>query len=124
VASDYNRLATAQAKIGARQASLTSHTRAVSMVRALQQSDPANVELRVALGLALAGRADAQAAFARGRPVLSPPAVDLEAAERDYAESVAIFTALQEAGAIQGTDLETLQNNRQQLAKVQAERAR
>jgi hypothetical protein len=94
------------------------------MVRALQQRNPSNVELRVALGLALGGRADAHAAFARARP--APPArtADLEAAERDYTESVAIFEALRQAGEIQGTDLDTLENNRRELARVRAERGR
>ena len=65
VASDYNRLATSQAKLGEREASLANHTRAVTMSRDLQRENPANVELRVAVGLALAGRADAYAGFAR-----------------------------------------------------------
>ena len=122
VASDHNRLATAEARIGQRQASLDSHTRAVTLVRELQARNPGNVELKVALGLALAGRADAYAAFARRRP--SPPtrAADLAAAERDYAESVALFTALKDAGAIQGTDLETLEANRRALDLVRVER--
>ena len=124
LASDYNRLATAQTKTGARQAALANHTRAVAMIRELQQKNPANVELRVAVGLALGGRADAYAAFARARPAPSTRAADLEAAERDYAESVAIFTELQQAGSIQGTDLETLENNRKQLESVRAERSR
>jgi eukaryotic-like serine/threonine-protein kinase len=124
LASDYNRLATAQVKLGAREPALANHTRAVDMARELQQKNEANVELRVALGLALAGRADAYAAFARTRPIRPTSAADLEAAERDYAASVAIFTALQQAGSIQGTDLETLENNRRALEKVRAERAR
>ena len=49
---------------------------------------------------------------------------DLTAAERDYAESVAIFTALQQSGAIQGTDLETLENNRRSLETVRSLLAR
>ena len=124
LASDYNRLATVQAKIGARAAALSNHDRAVAMAQKLEQSNPANVELRVALGLALAGRADAYASFARARPAPPTRAADLQAAERDYAESVAIYTALQQAGSIQGTDLETLQNNRRQLEAVRAERSR
>jgi len=124
LASDYNRLATVQAKIGARAAALSNHDRAVAMAEELEKRNPANVELRVALGLALAGRADAYASFARARPAPPTRAADLEAAERDYAESVAIYTALQQGGSIQGTDLETLQNNRKQLAAVRAERSR
>lgn len=95
------------------------------MVRELQKKNPANVELQVAIGLALASRADAYAAFARNPSASATTrARDFEAAERDYAESVAIFTALQQAGSIQGTDLETLENNRKALEKVRAERAR
>jgi non-specific serine/threonine protein kinase/serine/threonine-protein kinase len=121
VASDYNRLATSQAKLGMREASLSNHTRAVTMARDLQQRNPANVELRVALGLALAGRADAYAAFAR-RPASRTRAADLAAAERGYAESVEIYTALQQAGSIEGTDLETLATNRKALEAVRKER--
>jgi hypothetical protein len=82
------------------------------------------VELRVAVGLALAGRADAYAAFARRRPAGPSREADLAAAERDYAESVSIFTALQQAGSIQGTDLQTLDNNRRALERIRQERSR
>jgi tetratricopeptide (TPR) repeat protein len=123
LASDYNRLATAQVKVGARDGALTNHARAIAMARELQRKNPVNVELRVAVGLALASRADAYAAFARTRPVPPTRAADLAAAERDYAESVAIYTELQQAGSIQGTDLETLENNRKQLETVRRERS-
>ena len=119
LAADHNRLATVQAKLGDRAATLTNHSRAVEMVTALQQKNPANVEWRVALGLALAGRADAYAAFARA-PGSASRAADLAAAERDYAASVAIYAALQQAGSIQGTDLETLENNRRALDTVRS----
>jgi eukaryotic-like serine/threonine-protein kinase len=122
LASDYNRLATSQAKLGARDAALANHTRAVTMSRSLQRENPANVELSVALGLALAGRADAYAGFARARASRSR-GEDLAAAERDYAESVEIYIALQKAGSIEGTDLETLENNRKALEGVRKERA-
>ena len=77
LASDYNRLATSQAKLGARDAALANHTRAVTMSRDLQRENPANVELRVALGLALR-TSDDPCAFARrpaSRPAqaISPP---------------------------------------------------
>jgi tetratricopeptide (TPR) repeat protein/tRNA A-37 threonylcarbamoyl transferase component Bud32 len=123
VASDHNRLATAQVKVGDRAAALANHGRAVELTRGLQQANPANVELRVALGLALAGRADAHAEFTRRAAHRSSRAEDLEAAERDYAASVEIFSALEKSGAIQGTDLETLANNRKALARVRAERS-
>jgi hypothetical protein len=109
-------------EIGAREAALGNHTRAVAMVRELQARNPANVELQVAVGLALASRADAYAAFARRSSTGAARARDLEAAERDYAESVEIFTRLQQAGSIQGTDLEILDNNRKALERVRAER--
>ena len=118
LASDYNRLATSQAKLGAREAALANHGRAVTMTRELQQRNPANVELRVALGLALAGRADAYVGFATAGATRQ---ADLAAAERDYADSVAIYTALQQAGSIEGSDLETLENNRKALEKVRSE---
>ena len=124
LASDYNRLATAQVDTGARQAALANHARAIAMAQELQRKNPANIELQVAVGLALASRADAYAAFARARPAPPTRDADLAAAERAYAESVAIFSELQKAGAFQGTDLETLANNRKQLEKVRGERRR
>ena len=61
--------------------------------------------------------------FARKQP--SPPtrAEDLAAAERDYTESVALLTALERSGTIQGTDLTTLENHRKELARIQSERS-
>ena len=123
LASDYNRLATTQAKLGARDAALANHTRAVTMSRDLQRENPANVELSVALGLALAGRADAYVGFAKA-PATPTRAADSAAAERDYAESVGIYTALREAGSIKGSDLETLDTNRTVLDNVRKELSR
>ena len=123
LASDYNRLATTQAKLGARDAALANHTRAVTMSRDLQRENPANVELSVALGLALAGRADAYVGFTKS-PATPTRAADLAAAERDYAESVGIYTALREAGSIEGSDLETLDTNRKALDNVRKELSR
>ena len=123
LASDYNRLATTQAKLGARGDALANHTRAVAMSRDLQRENPANVELSVALGLALAGRADAYAGFAQS--AAGPTrAADLAAAERDYAESVGIYTALRQAGSIEGSDLETLETNTKALERVRKELSR
>jgi tetratricopeptide (TPR) repeat protein len=122
VASDHNRLATAQVRGGDRAGALANHTRAVEISRQLVGANPANVELRVAIGLALAGRADAYAAFA-DMPAHRPTrGLDLAAAERDYAESVAIFSELEKSGAIGGTDLETLANNRKALEQVRSRR--
>jgi len=81
------------------------------------------VELRVALGLALAGRADAYVGFAKSAAGATRRA-DLAAAERDYAESVGIYTALRQAGSIEGSDLETLEANRKALENVRKEISR
>ena len=117
------RLATTQAKLGARDAALANHTRAVTMSRDLQRENPANVELSVALGLALAGRADAYVGFAQSAAG-GARAADLAAAERDYAESVTIYTALRHAGSIEGSDLETLETNSKALERVRKELSR
>jgi non-specific serine/threonine protein kinase/serine/threonine-protein kinase len=122
LASDYNRLATTQAKLGARADALANHTRAVSMSRDLQRENPANVELSVALGLALAGRADAYVGFAQA--AAGTRGADLAAAARDYAESVEIYTALRQAGSIEGSDLETLETNSKALERVRKELSR
>jgi eukaryotic-like serine/threonine-protein kinase len=123
VASDRNRLATAQAKLGAREASLANHTHAVVATRALREANAGNVELTVALALALGGRADALLLFARKQPFPPTRAEDLAAAERDYTESVALLTGLQQSGTIQGTDLETLENHRKALDRIRSERS-
>ena len=123
LASDYNRLATTQAKLGARGDALANHTRAVAMSRELQRENPANVELRVALGLALAGRADAYVGFAQSAAG-DMRGADLASAERDYAESVEIYTALRRAGSIEGSDLETLETNSKALERVRKELSR
>jgi non-specific serine/threonine protein kinase/serine/threonine-protein kinase len=122
VASDYNRLATLQTKQGDRAPALENHGYAVTMTRALTEAAPANAEYRVALALALSGRGDAYARFARATK--SPTrAGDLALAERDYVETVAILGDLQRKGAIEGTDLTTLESARAELAKISAERS-
>jgi non-specific serine/threonine protein kinase/serine/threonine-protein kinase len=112
VASDHNRLATVQAKLGDR-ASIGNHDRAVAATRALSASNRSNVELRVALALALTGRGDAHAIFS-----------DLAAAERDYVEAIEVLSTLQQEGAIQGTDVETLEAARKELAAIRTRKER
>jgi tetratricopeptide (TPR) repeat protein len=124
VAGDHNRIATAQAKIGMREPALANHTRAVTMVRELREANRGNVELTMALALALGGRGDAYAEFARSRPAPPTRASDLAAAERDYAESVELLESLQRSGALGGTDVATLENNRKALATIASERRR
>jgi serine/threonine protein kinase/tetratricopeptide (TPR) repeat protein len=117
VASDYSGLAVTQAKLGLRDAAITNHTRAVEMSRELSRSNPGNAELRLAVALALTARADAQALLAQK----AAPAIrreDLMAAERDYAEAEAVMRRLQEEGAIEGTDLATLERIRGELETV------
>ena len=46
---------------------------------------------------------------------------DLTAAERDYAEAAAIMGKLQEEGAIEGTDRQTLERIRADLDRVRRE---
>jgi eukaryotic-like serine/threonine-protein kinase len=106
VASDYNRLATVQAKLGDR-ASLANHDRAVTMTRALSTANAQNIELQVAVALALTGRGEAYVHFK-----------EWATAERDYAEAVGLLAKLQKDGAIQGTDVETLETARKELTTI------
>ena len=109
VASDFNRLATVQAKLGDR-ASLAHHDRAVTMTRALSAANAKNIELQVAVALALTGRGEARVRFK-----------EWLAAERDYAEAVALLSKLQKDGSIQGTDVETLESARKELIVIRAQ---
>jgi serine/threonine protein kinase/tetratricopeptide (TPR) repeat protein len=120
VASDYSSLAVTQAKLGDRAASLTNHSRAVEMTRELSRRNLLNAELRVSVALALTGRADAYALLGR-KGASATRRDDLTAAERDYAEAAAIMGKLQEEGAIEGTDLSTLQRIRADLEAVRRE---
>ncbi len=117
LASNYNQLATMLVKVRDRQGALSYHERAVALSRELSRANPRDVELRVAVALAVAGRGDAYAAFAR-LPGAPNRRADLAAAERDYSESVDLFTALEREGAIAGTDLESLAANRAALQRV------
>ena len=122
LASDHNREGVLQAKLGMREPSLANHTRAVDISRELTAPNPIDYELRFALGIALAGRADAYLQFARAT---RPPsrAADLAAAERDYTEALDIYRKLQEAGTFAASDKEYVDKARAQLETVRAERA-
>jgi len=117
VASDYSSLAVTQAKMGNRSASIGNHTRAVTMSRELAKANPANAELRLTVALALTGRADALALLSQSAAG-SLRRDDLTAAERDYAEAVAIFGAMQDEGLIEGTDRQTFERVRADLDRV------
>ena len=119
VASDYNRLATAQAKLGLRAAALANHDRAVDMTRGLRTANPKNVELTVAVALAQLGRGDAYAAFGR-KASGAARVTDLQRAERDYLDAIELLARLQQEKAIEGTDVQTLDNARAELARIRA----
>ena len=65
LAADYNREATLQATLGMRELSFANHARAVDISRELSAANPSDYELRFALALAQAERADAYVRFAR-----------------------------------------------------------
>ena len=115
VATDSNRLATVQVNLNDRSA-LQAHSTAVTMARELAAANTGNVELRMALALALIGRADGHAHFARRGTATR--AQDMAAAARDYAEAVDLLAALEGQGVIGGTDLETLNEARGKLAAL------
>jgi eukaryotic-like serine/threonine-protein kinase len=122
LASDYNGLATTQAKLGMREVSLRNHGHAIDMSRRLSAGNPSDIELRVALALALTGRGEAYAIFGRRQ---GPHALDdLRSAERDYDEAVRVLDALKEQGAIEGTDLQSLEEARTELARIREQIAR
>jgi non-specific serine/threonine protein kinase/serine/threonine-protein kinase len=120
LASNYNQLATMLVKVHDRAGALAYHDRAIALSRELSRTNPRDVELRVAVALAVAGRGDAYAAFAR-LPEAPNRRADLTSAERDYRQSVDLFTALQHEGAIAGTDLDSLAANREALLRVRNE---
>lgn len=91
------------------------------MARELAASNQGNVELGVALALALAGRGDAFAAFARRAPAPSSRLDDLGSAERDYSEAVDLLAGLEQRRAIAVTDLTTLEYARRELARLRRE---
>ncbi len=107
IASDFGGLATALAKHGDRARSLSSHARAISLSRELQAANADNVELQVAVALALIGRADSLVRFRLPSD-----------AARDYTEAVAILERLHEAGALEGTDVRTLDDARATLRRL------
>ena len=121
LASDLNREATLQAKLGMREAALANHTRAVEISRELTEANPTDYELRFALGIAYAGRADAYLEFARA-PRAPSRSADLAAAERDYASALDIYNKLKQAGTFAASDQEYVDKALQELEKIRAER--
>ena len=90
---------------GRKAESLANHARGIALSRELHAKNPDNVELAVAVALALVERGAAYVHFG-----------DTAAAERDYTEAVGILGALEKKGAIEGTDLATLAEARAALA--------
>ncbi len=107
------------AKLGQRTAAFGSLQRAVDTCRALSEGNPDNVELRVSVASALIERGDA-AVVLSGLPGGGP--ADRELAVRDYSEAVQILSALEAAGEIDGTDVDTLTATRGKLAALAAAR--
>jgi tetratricopeptide (TPR) repeat protein len=122
LASDYNREATLQATLGMRDLSLANHAQAVNISRELSAANPADYELRFALALAQAERADALVRFARAKGARAP-AADLAAAEADYRAALVIYEELQKAGTFAASDQGYVDRARTELARIGAERA-
>jgi eukaryotic-like serine/threonine-protein kinase len=119
LASDHHFLARALTSAGDHDEAVRHHDEAVRISRALSARDRADIERQVAVALALNGRGDAYAALAAARPAERRHA--LVEAERDYAEAVAILEPLQQKGAIESTDVTSLNTLRDLLAKVRAQ---
>jgi eukaryotic-like serine/threonine-protein kinase len=122
LASDYNREATLQAALGMREVSLANHARAVDISRELSAANPTDYELRFALALAQAERADAYVQFARATVAGAARDSDLAAAETDYGAALAIYQELQQAGTFAASDQVYVDKARAQLAIIRAER--
>jgi tetratricopeptide (TPR) repeat protein len=121
LASDYNREATLQAALGMREVSLANHGRAVDISRELSAANPTDYELRFALALAQAERADAYVQFAQASAGAAR-AADLAAAETDYGAALAIYQELHQAGTFAASDQRYADQARAQLARIRAER--
>ena len=107
IASDVSGLGRAQGKQGDSARALTSHARAVAISRELSSADPANVEARLAVALALVDRAQTLERLRQPADAVG-----------DYEEAVAIMQALQQQGAIEGTDAQTLADAQAALARL------
>jgi non-specific serine/threonine protein kinase/serine/threonine-protein kinase len=104
VMSGSSGLATAEGKRGNRAAALEYHQRAVAISRELSAANPGNVELRVSTALALIERARTLTLFKETAPAIA-----------DYRQAIETLEALQKQGAIEGTDVETLDTARSEL---------
>jgi eukaryotic-like serine/threonine-protein kinase len=107
------------AKLGQRAGAFSSLQHAVEISRDLSAGNPDNVEMRVTIALALIERADAALVLSR-LPGHQP--ADREMAVRDYAEAVTILKTLKDAGAIEGTDVDTLDATERKLRDLGAAR--
>ena len=122
LAADYNREGTLQATLGMRELSFANHARAVDISRELSAANPTDYELRFALALAQAERADAYVRFARSAAGRAR-AADLAAAEADYGAALAIYQELQQAGTFTASDKSYVDRARAQIESIRAERA-
>lgn len=110
-------------KLGQRAGALSSLQHAVEISRELSAGNPDNVEMRVTIALALGERGDA-ALVLNGRASAQPVtrSADRAMAVRDYTEAVAILQSLKEQGAIEGTDVDTLDATARKLSALGATR--
>ena len=122
MASDYNRLATLQTKQGDRAPALENHSYAVTMTRALSERrrPTSNTASR---WRSRSGDAATPTPTSRARRGARPGPTISRCAERDYVEAWRSSSDLQQKGAIQGTDLTTLESARAELARIRAERS-
>jgi tetratricopeptide (TPR) repeat protein len=108
VASGLRGLATIEAKRGNRALSLDAHGRAVSLSRALETENPGNIGLRTPpRWRSSSGHARWCGSAIRPRP----RAINTEA--------VRVLETLLKAGAIEDTDVETLETARKELSRLQ-----
>ena len=78
-----------------------------TLSRALEAENPDIIELRIATALALIERTPSLVRLS-----------DSTAAGRDYTEAVGVLEKLSKAGAIEGTDVETLETARKELSQL------
>ena len=103
------------AKLGQRAGALSSLQHAVEISRELSAGNPDNVEMRVTIALALIERADGALVLSR---LASAQPADRAMAMRDYTEAVAILQTLKDQGAIEGTDVDTLDATARKLSAL------
>ena len=106
------------AKLGERDASLSSLRRAVDISRALSQGNPENVELP--RGCRVGAHRTRRCGGDPEPPSRTSDGRSRRRADRDYVEAIEILGALKEKGEIEGTDVDTLNEVRGKLDALRA----